>query len=293
MEPRIRHTLERTVRSCAIGPYRPKSDAQVTTMLTGFFVVKGLKDVAISNVERMSSGASKEQFAFTLNHSAGSHPDRLVLRMDPLEAIAQTCRGRDGEIQRIMGYHMPVAPVRWFDADGDLLGQPAAIPEFVREVTRPSQGRAAGVSGMGGRLGNLIDRLAPQYIDALAKLTGSTGHARIRATSMRHAPPVTRRRSGRSTRGRRSGGIAWSSRCRWCACRTLAARTCSGVRPPMLVHSDLRMGNFMFEEPSGQFTTILDWELAHISDVHEDIAWTMPKLFGAWGDLPGIAELMT
>ncbi|SMC94369.1 hypothetical protein SAMN06272759_1134 [Novosphingobium sp. B1] len=164
-------------------------------MLTGFFVVKGLKDVAISNVERMSSGASKEQFAFTLNHSAGSHPDRLVLRMDPLEAIAQTCRGRDGEIQRIMGYHMPVAPVRWFDADGDLLGQPAAIPEFVREVTRPSQGRAAGLSGMGGRMGNLIDRLAPQYIDALAKLPGSTGHARIRATSMRHTPTVTRRRS--------------------------------------------------------------------------------------------------
>ena len=52
----------------------------------------------------------------------------------------------------------------------------------------------------------------------------------------------------------------------------------------MLVHSDLRMGNFMFEEPSGQFTAVLDWELAHIGDFHEDIAWTMQKLFGAWGD---------
>jgi len=53
---------------------------------------------------------------------------------------------------------------------------------------------------------------------------------------------------------------------------------------PMLVHGDLRMGNFMFEEPSGQFTAVLDWELAHIGDFHEDLAWTMQKLFGAWGD---------
>ena len=92
MESRIRHILERTVRLRSTGPYRPKSDAQVTAMLTGFFVAKGLEEIAISDVERMSGGASKEQFAFTLHHRASAHPERLVLRMDPLEAIAQTCR---------------------------------------------------------------------------------------------------------------------------------------------------------------------------------------------------------
>ncbi|CAN5192009.1 phosphotransferase family protein [soil metagenome] len=285
MESRIRHILERTVRLRATGPYRPKSDAQVTAMLTGFFAAKGLEEIAISDVERMSGGASKEQFAFTLHHRASAHPERLVLRMDPLEAIAQTCRGREGEIQRIMGHHMPVAPVRWFDADGDLLGQPAVILEFVRGVTQPSEGGAAGVSGMGGRLGSLIDRLAPQYIDALAKthrFDWSRAHLRYfdapRANSNQAA----------------IWQVNWWSQVWWdCLVEpvpvvTLAERWLREHAPmcdtPMLVHGDLRMGNFMFEEPSGQFTAVLDWELAHIGDFHEDIAWTMQKLFGAWGD---------
>jgi hypothetical protein len=103
MEPRIRYVLERTLRLRDTGPYRPKSDTQVTDMLTRFFEAKGLEDIVISGVERMSGGASKEQFAFTLGHRANPSGERLVLRMDPLEAIAQTCRGREGEIQKIMG----------------------------------------------------------------------------------------------------------------------------------------------------------------------------------------------
>ncbi len=51
---------------------------------------------------------------------------------------------------------------------------------------------------------------------------------------------------------------------------------------PVIVHGDLRMGNFMFEEPSGRITAILDWELAHIGDHHEDIAWVLQKLWGTW-----------
>ncbi|WP_327195404.1 phosphotransferase [Sphingobium sp. Ant17] len=53
---------------------------------------------------------------------------------------------------------------------------------------------------------------------------------------------------------------------------------------PVMCHSDLRLGNFMFEEPSGKFTAVLDWELAHIGDFHEDIAWAIQRLFGTWTD---------
>jgi aminoglycoside phosphotransferase (APT) family kinase protein len=49
---------------------------------------------------------------------------------------------------------------------------------------------------------------------------------------------------------------------------------------PVIIHGDLRIGNFMFEEPSGKFTAVLDWELGHIGDFHEDIAWVIQKLFG-------------
>lgn len=41
--------------------------------------------------------------------------------------------------------------------------------------------------------------------------------------------------------------------------------------PPALVHGDLRMGNIM-ATPDG-LAAVLDWELAHIGDAHEDLAY--------------------
>jgi len=41
--------------------------------------------------------------------------------------------------------------------------------------------------------------------------------------------------------------------------------------PPVLVHGDFRMGNVMVG-PAG-LTGVLDWELAHIGDAHEDLAY--------------------
>ena len=41
----------------------------------------------------------------------------------------------------------------------------------------------------------------------------------------------------------------------------------------MLVHSDYRTGNYLFDEASADITAILDWELVHIGDYHQDLAW--------------------
>ena len=40
---------------------------------------------------------------------------------------------------------------------------------------------------------------------------------------------------------------------------------------PQLVHGDFRLGNLMFE--NGRLTGVLDWELAHLGDPHEDLAF--------------------
>lgn len=61
---------------------------------------------------------------------------------------------------------------------------------------------------------------------------------------------------------------------------------------PRLNHGDLRIGNILAEE--GQLTGILDWELAHLGDPHEDLAFGCMAVwrFGAI-DKPafGIADL--
>ena len=41
----------------------------------------------------------------------------------------------------------------------------------------------------------------------------------------------------------------------------------------VVVHADFRTGNYLFNDETKEITTILDWELAHIGDFHEDLAW--------------------
>jgi aminoglycoside phosphotransferase (APT) family kinase protein len=51
-----------------------------------------------------------------------------------------------------------------------------------------------------------------------------------------------------------------------------------------VVHGDFRSGNFLFDEDTAQITAWLDWELGHIGDRHEDLAYCTHPLFG------GVAE---
>ncbi len=41
--------------------------------------------------------------------------------------------------------------------------------------------------------------------------------------------------------------------------------------PPVFLHGDFRMGNLMVGE--GGLAAVLDWELAHLGDAHEDLVW--------------------
>ena len=52
---------------------------------------------------------------------------------------------------------------------------------------------------------------------------------------------------------------------KWCEDHLPAAA------PPVLVHGDFRMGNLMVGDDG--LAAVLDWELAHIGDAHEDLAW--------------------
>jgi aminoglycoside phosphotransferase (APT) family kinase protein len=46
-----------------------------------------------------------------------------------------------------------------------------------------------------------------------------------------------------------------------------------------LVHGDYRSGNFLYNA-DGEIRAILDWEMAHIGDPLEDLAWSLDPLWG-------------
>lgn len=285
IEPRIAHVLERKMRERARGPYRARSDADVSAMLTRLFTARGLSGIRVDGLARMTGGASKEQFAFTLRHDASADGERLVLRMDPRQSIVETCRGREGQVLAAMVGTVPVPPVRYVDADGEHLGQPGLITAFVPGVTRPSDLAGRSVSGIGTRFDAWVDRLAPQFVDNLARIHAFDWHG-AQLPDFAAPAPGTRQAALRQ--------VNWWARA-WqqdvveaVPIVSLAERWLRERAPvcdaPVMVHADYRIGNFMFEEPSGRFTAVLDWEMAHIGDFHEDLAWSVQRLFGTWGE---------
>jgi aminoglycoside phosphotransferase (APT) family kinase protein len=50
-----------------------------------------------------------------------------------------------------------------------------------------------------------------------------------------------------------------------------------------IVHGDYRTGNFLEEE--GRITSILDWELVHLGDPHEDLGWASLPMYMAGSKL--------
>ena len=279
IERRIAHVLERKMRRRDQGAYSAQTDEQVTTQLENLFLARGLAAPRISDLARMTGGASKEQFAFSLSHADMDEPERLVLRMDPWMGIVETCRGREAELLETFADVVPVPPLRAVDADGDHLGAPGLVTHMVAGATAPSDVPLAAVSGIGIRFAHWIPKLAPQFVNNMARI-----HAVDIAAANLHyfdlPEPGTTQAALRQ--------VNWWSRV-WendlFEPDPLVALTERWLREhapicehPVLVHGDYRIGNFMFTEPDGNFSAVLDWELAHVGDFHEDLGWCLQRL---------------
>jgi aminoglycoside phosphotransferase (APT) family kinase protein len=59
-----------------------------------------------------------------------------------------------------------------------------------------------------------------------------------------------------------------------------------------VVHGDYRVGNFL--QQNGRITAMLDWELVHLGDPHEDIAWAGMRMFaGGTQSIGGLIDRNT
>ena len=281
IEPAIVAVLDRTLRKRAHGPYAARTDAEVRAGLERLFAAHGHREVEIGELRRLAGGASKEMFCFSLRHADSAAPERLVLRMDPLESIIETSRQREAEAISAARDVVPVPRVRCVDHEGQYLGQSGLVTSFVDGVTRPAEQGGHGVSGLATNYGNAVDRIAPQFLTnlvAIHKLDWRRAHL-----PSFQAPDAYPEQAA-------LWQTHWYERI-WQQDALEAIPLASLVRqwlrdnaPPCreltFVHADYRMGNFMFDEVSGEMTAVLDWELAHIGDFHEDLAYVTQKLFG-------------
>jgi len=293
LEPQVRAVLERRAARKKLPPYHSRTDAEVEDALNRF-----LADVSpgtrASGLARMGGGASKEQFVFAIEGSDGK-AERYVLRMEPTQSISESDRRREFEILKAFQGIVPAPGPVWLDAEGVHLGQPSAIMKFVGGATKPRDS-GAGVSGLGTTIGgDLRVAIAAQFINHLVSIHAFDWHnAELPSFTAPTADPWQAAR----------WQVNWWSQV-WREDRVqsipvvaLAERWMRANLPAcddhVLVHGDYRTGNYLFDEDAKRITAILDWELCHIGDPHEDLAWALLRLFGTFdGELHLASGLFT
>jgi aminoglycoside phosphotransferase (APT) family kinase protein len=275
--------------------YKPREAQDVAERLNRLLSAHGVSGHA-QGVRRMGGGASKEQFQFDLVDPANGTSNSLVLRMDPLEGIIETCRAREAQLLTVIKGTVPAPTVAFVDGDGRYMGQPAMITGFVRGDTKPRDA-TSGPSGVGIVIGDRASAaLIPQYLDNLVAIHNfNFADAELSTYAMPSAGTneAALWQINFWARVLEDDKIEASPLLTYTAL-WLRERAPICVQPVML-HGDYRLGNFMFDEDTLEMTAVLDWELAHIGDFHEDVSYSLEPLFcsrDAQGQLL-VASMMT
>jgi aminoglycoside phosphotransferase (APT) family kinase protein len=279
MEPHLAAMLDAKHARQGKGSYKPREAQDVTERLDCLLEAHGSQGRA-QNVRRMSGGASKEQFLFELADPVTGTSESLVLRMDPLEGIIETSRAREAQLLAVIGGTVPAPPVAFVDGDGRHMGQPAMITRFVRGATKPRDA-TSGPSGIGIVMGERASAaLIPQYINNLVAIHDfdfANADLSTYAVPQAGTNQAALWQLNFWERVLEDDKIDASPLLNYTACWLRErAPVCA---QPLLLHGDYRLGNFMFDEDTLEMTAVLDWELAHIGDYHEDIAYSLEPLF--------------
>jgi aminoglycoside phosphotransferase (APT) family kinase protein len=211
-------------------------------------------DVAIENLRALTGGASRGTWAF--DAVTGGQRRSLILRTGPpddvhagmeLEARAQAAAAAAGA---------PVPNVLVADDSPAALGNPFLVCNEIKgeTIVRRIQRQLDAADGQAGRA-----RLLRQCAQALAAIHRADAND----------PALAREDQSAEWRARLDAMSDTTATFEW-GFRWLAAHRVP-ASPPVLVHGDFRMGNLIVD--GSDLAAVLDWELVHVGEAYEDLAW--------------------
>jgi aminoglycoside phosphotransferase (APT) family kinase protein len=206
-------------------------------------------EVAIENLNVLTGGASRTTWAFD---AIGRRSHALILRTGPPDDVHAGMELEATVQRRAAAAGAPVPHILAADNSPVALGNPYLICN------------AIGGETIGKRIHRALDdtgraRLLRQCAEALAAIhrADPDGIGLIRTEQLAEW------RDRLDEMGDTTATFEW-------AFRWLAANRPSPT-PPRLVHGDFRVGNLIVDETG--LAAVLDWELVHIGEIYEDLAW--------------------
>lgn len=238
----------------------------------------------VEHRHRVSTGRSRENWLFDAVWSDGDTVRRepLIVRRDPLGSLIETDRSLEFNVLRALEpTPVPAPRVKWLDATGDELGRPSLVMVRVEGVcdyhalssSAPIEDRV----DLARRLCSLLSTV--HDVDWAG--IGLGHHLRDPGPDAAVAAldewEATLRRDQLQPWAPLDLGAEWLR-----AHAPVAAST-------VLVHADFKPGNVLVLD--GQITALLDWELAHLGDFHEDLGWVTQPLRRREHQIPGAWEV--
>ena len=244
----------------------------------------GAEAVRLVQLERSTEGFSQETFVFTADVTAGGITTRRawVAKREPVAGLLEPydLEPEFRVLHALSDDPLPSPPTPWFERDPDVLERSFYVMERLPgDVPVPAPG-----AGGTGPFDDADRRtLVPEVIGALADL---------------HR--IDWRTRGLAFLGDPGAGTGAAARelARW---ENRLGATGLPVDPPLaealhwlrrhvpaadvvtLVHGDYRLGNFLVvrEHGAAHLAGILDWEMVHLGDPLEDVAWCASPLWRA------------
>lgn len=258
--------------------------------LGAFLSAHGQRPVRLDAWRRFPAGFSWITIGFRATPAAGEGgPQDLILRIgDPMGLLAPyRAEPEYRALEALQGLPaLPVPRVHAFSDDPSIIGAPFLITGRVEgDTPMPWKGAAE------QRGAQQNASLARDFTDGLAALHGVDWQRTTLGRLWGAVDPAAVARDQVQAWWRHAeldaSGAAVPPQMRY-ALRWLLRHAPAAPRV-VIVHGDYRVGNFLQQD--GRITAVLDWELVHPGDPHEDLAWAALRIFsGGTGRVGGLLE---
>ena len=238
----------------------------------------------ITAFDRSTEGFSQE--TFTLAVRTGRKRREFVVKREPVSGLLEPydLEPEFRVLHALSDDPLPSPPTPWFERNPRVLDRAFYVMERLPgEVPIP----AAKPDGAGPFIDAERAALAPQVVRALAHLhavdwrvrelgfLGDPGPGRAAATREIDRWAARLQRSAFPVPPLLAEALLW------------LRRHAPATDEVTLVHGDYRLGNFLVARAGARtrLTGILDWEMVHLGDPLEDVAWCASPLWRAGGEL--------
>ena len=251
----------------AIEPIDLYDEPGLVLRLNAYLTEKLGRPVEIGALKRFAVGFSWITYGFSIPAPGIEGVTGLILRLGPALGLfaPYSAAPQYLSLKALEGHDVPAPRAYYWSDDAAFLGAPFFISELVR-------GEAPIPWGPGSEMSDEFRHsLGAQFTDALGALHNidwqRSGLAELAANvSVANAGLLQIEEWERNYhRWALKAYPMFDFALRWLRAHQPVAPRVS------IVHGDYRLGNFL--EVDGKITAILDWELVHLGDPHEDLAW--------------------